>query len=54
MLKTFTAAPHRVMFFGGALQSLFATRRWLFELSARYGVIGTPTAWPLYPAAIHF
>ena len=54
MLKTFTAAPHRVMFFGGALQTLFAMLWWLFELSARYGVIGTPTAWPLYPAAIHF
>lgn len=50
---TFTAAPHRVMFFGGALQSV-AVMLWLFaEMAARYGVAGQPMDWPVAPNAVH-
>ena len=51
--RTFTAAPHRVMFFGGALQSI-AVMLWLFaELATRYGVAGHPMDWPVAPVAVH-
>jgi uncharacterized protein involved in response to NO len=50
---TFTAAPHRVMFLGGALQSI-AVMLWLFmEMATRYGVVGHPVDWPVAPAAVH-
>lgn len=51
--KHFTAAPHRVMFFGGALQTLFAMLWWLFELATRYFFPQYSMTWPLFPAAIH-
>jgi len=53
LIKHFTAAPHRVMFFGGAVQSVAAMLWWLFELSTRYLFPGHIVAWPLFPAAIH-
>ncbi len=53
MLKNFTAAPHRVMFFGGALQALFAMLWWLFELVTRYIFPAQVVAWPLFSTAIH-
>ena len=53
MLKSFTAAPHRVMFFGGAVQTLLAMLWWLFELSTRYLLPQYSVSWPLLPAAIH-
>ncbi len=49
----FTAAPHRVMFFGGAVQSLLVMAWWLFELSARYGLHEHPQMWAVAPAAAH-
>ncbi len=50
---TFTAAPHRVMFLGGALQSV-AVMLWLFlEMATRYGMAGHPLAWPIAPVAAH-
>lgn len=50
---TFSAAPHRVMFFGGALQSV-AVMLWLsLEMATRYGVAGHPMDWPVAPAAVH-
>lgn len=50
---TFTAAPHRVMFLGGALQSI-AVMLWLFvEMATRYGVAGHPMDWPVLPGAVH-
>jgi len=52
-LNNFTAAPHRVMFFGGALQALLVMLWWLFELLARYGIAGTAQEWPVAPSAIH-
>lgn len=53
MLKNFTAAPHRVMFFGGAVQSILIMLWWLFELSIRYLFPERTVAWPLFPTAIH-
>ncbi len=53
MLQHFIAAPHRVMFFGGALQILLAICWWLFELVTRYLLPQYAVAWPLFPAAIH-
>lgn len=50
---TFTAAPHRVMFLGGALQSI-AVMLWLFlEMATRYGLAAHPMVWPVAPVAIH-
>ncbi len=53
MLKNFTAAPHRVMFFAGALQTLLAMLWWLFELMTRYVFPAQMVAWPLFPTAVH-
>jgi uncharacterized protein involved in response to NO len=50
---SFTAAPHRVMFFGGALQTLAVMLWWLIELVTRYGVVGQPIAWSMEPGAAH-
>lgn len=51
--NNFTAAPHRVMFFGGSLQTLAAMIWWLTELATRYGVIGQPVSWTIAPSAAH-
>lgn len=53
MLKTFTAAPHRVMFFGGAVQSIAVMLWWTFELTTRYGIIAQPVSWAVAPRAAH-
>lgn len=45
----FSAAPHRVMFFGGALQTLAVMLWWLTELVTRYGVFGHSIAWAIAP-----
>jgi uncharacterized protein involved in response to NO len=50
---SFTATPHRVMFFGGALQTLAVMLWWIFEMVTRYGISGQPIAWPVAPAAAH-
>lgn len=51
--NNFTAAPHRVMFFGGAVQAIAAMMWWLIELVTRYGVAGQPFAWSIAPGAAH-
>lgn len=51
--QTFTVAPHRVMFFGGALQTLAVMLWWVFETVTRYGLAGHPMDWPVAPGAIH-
>ncbi len=51
--SVFTAAPHRVMLFIGALQAVAAMLWWLIELATRYGFIGQPLDLPLPPAAVH-
>ncbi|MDZ4203109.1 MAG: NnrS family protein [Gallionella sp.] len=53
MLKDFTAAPHRVMFFGGALQAIAAMLWWTLELATRYGIVGQPLSWAFAPSAAH-
>lgn len=53
MFKSLVAAPHRVMFFGGAVQTLLAMLWWLFDLSTRYLFPAQTVAWPLFPTAIH-
>ncbi len=53
MLNNFIAAPHRVMFFGGALQSLAVMLWWVLELLMRYGLVGKPMAWPIASSAAH-
>ncbi|MDD5384475.1 MAG: NnrS family protein [Gallionella sp.] len=50
---TFTAAPHRVMFLGGALQSIAVMLWLLVEMVTRYGVAGHPVDWPVAPGAVH-
>jgi len=50
--RTFTAAPHRVMFFGGALQAIATMLWWLADLTMRYGV-GESIAWTVAPNAAH-
>lgn len=50
---TFTAAPHRVMFMGGALQSIAVMLWLLLEMATRYGVAGHPVDWPVVPGAVH-
>jgi uncharacterized protein involved in response to NO len=49
----FTAAPHRVMFFGGALQAIAVMVWWLIELATRYGMAGHPSVWSIVPVAAH-
>ena len=48
-----SAAPHRSMFFGGALQTLAVMLWWLIELATRHGIAGHPINWPIAPAAAH-
>jgi len=52
-LEYFTAAPHRVMFFGGALQTIAVMVWWLIELATRYGLAGHPLVWSIAPGAAH-
>ena len=49
----FSGAPHRVMFFGGALQTLAVMLWWLTELMTRYGALGRPIAWLIVPSSAH-
>lgn len=51
--NSFIAAPHRVMFFGGAVQTIIVMLWWIAELLTRYGTIGTPMAWPVAPSFVH-
>jgi len=51
--KNFTAAPHRVMLFGGAVQILAVMLWWLVELATRSGMLGQPLSWSVPPAAAH-
>ncbi|MEQ1532005.1 MAG: NnrS family protein [Sideroxydans sp.] len=53
MLINFTAAPHRVMFFGGALQAIAVMLWWTLELMSRYGIVGQPVSWTIAPSAAH-
>lgn len=51
--NNFTAAPHRVMFFGGALQTIAAMLWWLYEMVTRFGIAGQAVSWAIIPSAAH-
>lgn len=51
--RNFTAAPHRVMFLSGALQTIAVMLWWLVDMVTRYGVAGHPIAWSILPGAAH-
>ena len=51
--NNFTAAPHRVMFFGGALQAVAVMLWWFYELVTRFGIAGQPVSWTIIPVAAH-
>ncbi|HEY6094331.1 MAG TPA: NnrS family protein [Gallionellaceae bacterium] len=50
--QIFTAAPHRVMFFGGTLQLVLTMLWWLLDLATRYGS-GNPISWTIAPNTAH-
>jgi uncharacterized protein involved in response to NO len=45
--RTFSAAPHRMMFFGGAVQGLAVMVWWMAELLGRYIPMFLPPAWTI-------
>ncbi|HQR50172.1 MAG TPA: NnrS family protein [Methylophilaceae bacterium] len=51
--KTYTSAPHRMFFFGGAVQALVTLSWWLIDLGGRYGGWYAPIAWALPPIDSH-
>jgi uncharacterized protein involved in response to NO len=51
--KAFSAAPHRMFFFGGVMQSMLTLLWWLIDLGGRYGGLYTPVAWVLSPTDTH-
>lgn len=51
--KNFTAAPHRVMFFSGALQIVAVMLWWLIDMASRYVLAGHPITWSIMPNDVH-
>lgn len=51
--ETFTAAPHRMMMLGGAIQGVFALTWWLADLLGRYGGLYAPLSWAIPPVWAH-
>jgi uncharacterized protein involved in response to NO len=51
--QVLTAAPHRMLFLGGALQLLAALVWWLVELGARVGLVVLPLALTVPPVWAH-
>lgn len=51
--NTFTAAPHRMMMLGGALQGVLTLLWWLFDLLGRYGGLYPAPVWGIAPAWAH-
>lgn len=47
------AAPHRMMFFGGALQSIAVMLWFMTELLTRYSVFWHPIEWAIAPSPSH-
>lgn len=47
------SAPHRVMFFGGALQTIAVMLWFMVELLTRYGVFMPPINWTIAPSYAH-
>jgi uncharacterized protein involved in response to NO len=51
--RTFTAAPHRMFFFGGVLQAVITLVWWMADLVARYGGLYAPPSWSISPLDAH-
>lgn len=49
----FFSAPHRMMFFAGALQSLLGMSLWATDLGARYAGLYAPVVWPVPAMWLH-
>lgn len=47
------AAPHRSLFLAGALQGVLTVLWWIFDLTGRYGIAGSMTAWSIVPTWAH-
>ena len=50
---TFSAAPHRMFFFGGIVQSILTLTWWLIDLGGRYGALYVPISWAIVPTDAH-
>lgn len=51
--QTFSAAPHRMFFFAGAVQSVLTIIWWLADLLGRYGGVYEPIKWTLSALDAH-
>lgn len=51
--NTFSAAPHRMFFFGGIVQSILTLTWWLIDLLGRYGTLYAPISWAIAPTDAH-
>lgn len=51
--RIFSAAPHRMMFFAGAMQGILTLSWWLADLLGRYSGLYAPLQWPLPPQWAH-
>src|SRR5665647_2858204 len=49
----FSSAPHRMFFFGGAVQSILTLTWWLADLGGRYGGFYAPISWTISPTDAH-
>jgi uncharacterized protein involved in response to NO len=52
-LPIFFAAPHRVMFAAGCIQSVLSMLLWTIDLGARYGGLWPAPLWPMPPLSVH-
>lgn len=48
-----SAAPHRSLFLGGALQGVLTLLWWVFDLAGRYAIAGSATTWSIAPTWAH-
>jgi len=48
-----SAAPHRSLFLAGALQGVLTLLWWVFDLTGRYAIAGSATAWSIAPTWVH-
>lgn len=51
--RTFTAAPHRVMFLGGAFQGVATILWWFIDLMGRFGGFYQPVIWTISSVWAH-
>lgn len=51
--QVFVAAPHRIMFFAGAIQAVITIAWWLADLLGRYAGWYPAATWPAPPGWIH-